>query len=297
MSNSFPRKLLVTGISRFLGNCIAELDQKDWSITGVYNSHPIQHPNINTVKVNLCENEAIENLFYKIQPDALIHLAALSDANFCEQHPEISEQVNVDTSVRLAQLCQKHSIPMVFSSTDLVFAGTDAPYSESSETKPLSIYGKHKQQAEQKLLNVYPDVCIARLPVMFGLPQWGNSFMSSWINNLKENKRTFAFTDEYRTKVSGKTAVKGLFLLLNKKVNGIWHLGGRERISRYDFAVLMAEVFGLRTELIQASRQADVQMAAARPSDVSLDSSRAFELGYDPPTIREELKRLKRYEG
>jgi dTDP-4-dehydrorhamnose reductase len=293
MSNSFKPKLLVTGISGFLGNCVAEMKQKDWSVIGVYNNNPVQHANIKTIQADLSDHIALEKLFNKIKPDAVIHLAALSDPNFCEKHREYSSQVNVNTTIEIAKHCKKLAIPLIFSSTDLVFEGTKPPYNEIADTQPINLYGKQKVKAEEELKKIYPDICIARLPVMFGLPQWGNSFLKSWINNLKEGKKVFAFADEFRTTVSGATAVEGLFLLLNKRAKGIWHLGGRERISRYDFAILMAEIFDFPAELVISSKQADVKMAAARPADVSLNSSKAYEFGYNPPGIEESLEKIR----
>ncbi|MEL6461931.1 MAG: sugar nucleotide-binding protein, partial [Cyanobacteria bacterium J06621_15] len=86
----------------------------------------------------------------------------------------------------------------------------------------------------------------------------------------------------------GQTAAEGLLLAL-EKVQGIIHLGGIEKISRYDFGRLLVEIFEIPNAKIQASLQKDVKMAAPRPSDVSLDSSKAFELGYSPSSLREQL--------
>lgn len=92
--------------------------------------------------------------------------------------------------------------------------------------------------------------------------------------------------------MSGTTAAKGLLLAVEKST-GILHLGGKERLSRYDFGRVLAEVLELPLEKIKPCLQQDVQMPASRPPDVSLDSSKAFELGYKPLSIREELEALK----
>ena len=81
--------------------------------------------------------------------------------------------------------------------------------------------------------------------------------------------------------------------LLVTGVQGTIHLGGSERSSRYEFGMLMAEVFELATDSIVASRRAAVQMTAPRPADVSLDSRRAFALGYSPGATREQLLGVK----
>ncbi len=93
--------------------------------------------------------------------------------------------------------------------------------------------------------------------------------------------------------MSGVTAAKGLLLALEKSEGEILHLGGKERISRYEFGNLMAEIFDFSQDLITPCLQKDVPMAAPRSPDTSLDSPKAFKLGYNPLSIREELEELK----
>ncbi len=284
------RKLLITGISGFIGSCFAHLPQEHWQIIGTYQQNPVQHPNLISKRVDLSQLENLDPLLNASKPDALIHLAAASNPNFCEKNPELSERINIQTAVELAVLCDKYSIPFLFVSTDLVFAGDNPPYDEQAEPRAVNLYGRQKAIAEEKILSLNSRACIARCPVMFGLPKWGNSFMKSWMTNLKEGRPVFAFTDEFRTKVSGSDAAQGMLLLLEQQVKGIWHLGGKESISRFDFAMKMAETFGLPGALVQASKQADVKMAAARPANVSLNSEKAFQLGYQPKRISEALR-------
>ncbi|NEO26735.1 MAG: sugar nucleotide-binding protein, partial [Kamptonema sp. SIO4C4] len=85
----------------------------------------------------------------------------------------------------------------------------------------------------------------------------------------------------------------GLLLALEKQVQGYLHLGGKERLSCYEFGCLMAEVFNLSTKQISRCSQNDVPMAAPRPADLTLDSSQAFQLGYDPPTVKTALMQLQ----
>ena len=153
----------------------------------------------------------------------------------------------------------------------------------------MNIYGEHKAMAEVEILKQYPQAAICRMPLMFGnATPTATSFLQSFIKTLREGKELKLFTDEFRTPVNVNTAAEGLLLAL-EKVQGIIHLGGKEKISRYDFGLLLVEIFEIPHAKIQASLQKDVKMAAPRPSDVSLDSSKAFELGYSPSSLREQL--------
>jgi dTDP-4-dehydrorhamnose reductase len=286
-------KLLVTGISGFLGSYLAEVKNDQWDIHGFYNHSRVEHPRIKTSQVDLLDLHQLRSALEALQPDAVLHLAAQSNPNYCEEHPAFSHRVNVEVTKRLAEYCAIRSLPLVFVSSDLVFDGASAPYIETDTCIPISIYGQHKMEAEEVVLHIHPDACVARCPVMYGLPRWGNSFMSNWIKALSDGRPVYAFKDEYRTKIDGLTAVEGLLLLLNKGAQGIYHLGGKNRISRYDFAVLMAKVFDLSTELVIPSLRADVKMPAARPADVSLLSEKAYDLGFAPIGIKESLRRIK----
>ena len=290
------KKLLVTGVSGFLGWNLVPLASKNWQVYGTYFSHALEITGINLCKVDLTDFLAIEKLFLEIKPDAVIHLAAQSQPNFCQKNPELSYKVNVSSTVNLAQLSAEFQIPFLFTSTDLVFEGTKPPYQESDHVCPINLYGEHKAEAEREILNVYPESIICRMPLMFGIPSpCSQSFIQPFIQTLKAGKPLSLFEDEMRSPVSGKTASEGILLALEKCRGEILHLGGKESISRYQFGLLMAEKLGLPTDKITACLQADVPMAAPRPKDVSLNSTKAYGLGYNPPNLREEFDNLKQY--
>jgi dTDP-4-dehydrorhamnose reductase len=286
------KKLLITGASGFLGWNLCQLAQREWQVYGTYLSHSLNIPNINILKVNLTDFQEIKEIFHQIQPAAVIHTAAQSQPNFCQTHPEESHAINVEASSNIAGLCADYNIPCVFTSTDLVFDGLNAPYSETDAVCPVNLYGEQKVMAEAAMLKRYPMTAVCRMPLMFGMATpTATSFIQPFMQTLKEGKELKLFIDEFRTPVSGKTAAKGLLLAL-EKVNGIINLGGKERISRFDFGKLLVEVFQLPSTELKACRQKDVKMAAPRPSDVSLDSSQAFTLGYEPLSVKEELETL-----
>ena len=203
-------------------------------------------------------------------------------------------EVNVTTSLNLAGLCADYGIPYIFTSTDLVFNGLNAPYRESDPVSPVNAYGEQKVQAEIEILARYPLATICRMPLMFGMATpTAISFMQPFMQTLQDGKELALFTDEFRTPARGTTAAKGLLMVLEKQVQGMIHLGGKERLSRYDFGRLLVEVFQLPATGLKSCRQQDVKMAAPRPADVSLDSSQAFHWGYQPLSVKEELEILR----
>lgn len=287
------KKLLVTGASGFLGWNVCQLARSNWQVYGTYFSQEIVIPGVTTLQVNLRDFPQLQQSFQAIQPDAVVHAAACSQPNFCQSHPEESYAVNVTASGYVADLCADAKIPCAFTSTDLVFDGLNPPYRESDPVCPINIYGAQKVEAERLMRDRHPRTAICRMPLMFGaVPPTATMFVQPFLQTLSEGGTLSLFVDEFRTPVSGTTAARGLLLAL-KKWEGILHLGGTERISRYDFGRLLADVFQFPDAKIDACRQADVPMAAARSPDVSMDSSLARSLGYTTLSLREELEQFR----
>jgi dTDP-4-dehydrorhamnose reductase len=288
------KKLLISGASGFLGWHLCQKARADWTVYGTYASHCLEIDGVNLIKLDLRDFQALKQLFERLQPDAVIHTAARAKPNFCQKYPRESFEINVIASLNLAGLCSDFAIPCVFTSTDLVFDGLNPPYRESDRVSPISYYGEQKVLAESGMLERHPQTAICRMPLMFGVASpTAESFLQPFIKTLREGKELSLFFDEVRTPVSASTAASGLLLALEKKLAGILHLGGKERISRYDFGCLMAEVLQFPQDLLTSCPQKDVPMSAPRSPDVSLDSSKAFSLGYHPLSIREELQILK----
>ncbi|MBE8999738.1 NAD(P)-dependent oxidoreductase [Nostoc sp. LEGE 12447] len=286
------KKLLITGVSGFLGWHLCQLAKPEWDIYGTYLSHPLEIPGMKMLKANLTNFQELKRIFNDVKPEAVIHTAAHSQPNFCQTNPKESHAINVIASCNIAGLCADNSIPCAFTSTDLVFDGLNAPYQEIDAVCPVNLYGEQKAIAEADMLERYPMTAVCRMPLMFGAATpTAKSFIQPFIETLQAEKELSLFIDEFRTPVSGTTAAKGLLLAL-EKVNGIIHLGGKERISRYDFGQILVEVFQLPSTGLKSCRQQDVKMAAPRPTDVSLDSSKAFALGYQPLSLKEELEML-----
>ncbi|HEY9703657.1 MAG TPA: NAD(P)-dependent oxidoreductase [Allocoleopsis sp.] len=289
------QKLLITGLSGFLGWHIYQVvPQQKWQIYGTYFANFISLPHVNAVKINLTNFDDLKTLFQQIKPDAVIHTAAQSQPNFCQLNPHISYQINVIATANIAQICADYSIHLIFTSTDLVFDGLNPPYSEIDPTSPVNIYGEHKVLAEQEIMKYYPLAAICRMPLMFGQKTpTSQSFIQFFINILKSGQKLDLFIDEFRTPVSGFTAAKGLLLVLEKNITGLLHLGGKQPISRYEFGKILAQTLSLPEDLITPCDQEDVKMPAPRPKNVSLNSVKAFNLGYKSLDIRTELEQIK----
>jgi dTDP-4-dehydrorhamnose reductase len=284
------KKILITGASGFLGYYLLRLAYaKGFEVYGLYNSGVISFEHSTNLQVDLRNYIDMGNIIDDIEPDIVIHTAALTDANLCQTNKELSYELNVEVTRNLAGICCDYQVPFVFTSTDLVFDGRKGNYTEDDKPNPLMVYGGHKLLAEQEVERVYPSALIVRCPLMFGaLGASNKNYFSNFIKNLRDGKSNKLFYDEYRSVCGGKSIAQGI-LHLCEEAAGTIHLAGTDRVSRYDFGMAIADAFDLDKKLIQSCSQKEVQMAAPRPADVSLNIGKAISLGYAPLSYHEEL--------
>ena len=285
-------KLLLTGASGFLGGNFIQKYADDFDIYACYLNSEILQENVRTVQISLEDHVAVNILISDIRPDYIVHLAALTDPNACEINPELSYACNVISALNLASSAQKFAIPLMIASTDLVFDGEKGNYNESDPTGPLSVYGKHKLEAEFKVKEIYPEVVIARIPLMYGASFNGKpSFIQKMVSSLKQNEEVNLFTDEFRKPSSADEICNGIKILLNMKGITV-HLGGNTLLSRYQIGEIIADTLHLDKKLLKPVLLKDHTMAAPRPKDVSLDNSFAKTLGWIPDSFSSEFKKI-----
>jgi dTDP-4-dehydrorhamnose reductase len=175
----------------------------------------------------------------------------------------------------------------------MVFSGERARSSEDAPAEPLSVYGRTKLAGERAVLAADPGAAVARVALVLGRGHGARGSASeSVLWGLGAGRRVLLFSDEYRTPIDAESVADAVARLLGRdSAAGLFHLGGRERLSRYELGLRTVRALGLDANgIVRASRQ-DVTGPEARPGDVSLDSSRARrELGWEPRPIDEALR-------
>ncbi len=286
------RKALVTGASGFLGWNLVDALSPHWACYGTVWRHPFKDPRVRIASVDLTNFRDLKALFRETAPDAVFHTAAISDINYCENNPGDSQRINLDMSVNIAGLCGDHGIPCVFTSSDLVFDGTQAPYKENDEPFPINRYGEHKVFAEIGMRARCPDLTICRLPLMFGdAGPVACSFLQPLLKKMREGVPIPLFTDEYRTPISGADAAGGLLLALEHHAP-LWHLAGPKVLSRFEFGRAIAEIFEVPNAQLRPCLRRDVSLPAARQENVALDSSLAASYGFQAKSPQDAIADL-----
>ncbi len=298
------KRLLVTGCGGFVaGNVVAEArDAQDkWEVHALARTGgPTAHASVHLHSLDLRNTALLRRVFREARPDAVIHAAALADIDYCESHREEAEQVNVGVTRELAGLCRECGARLVFCSTDSVFDGVKGHYSEEDLPRPVNLYADTKVRAERIVREEAGSGIVARLSLVLGLPvlSRGNSFLAKMIAALEEGKEVCFPASEVRTPIDVITAGRALVELAASGVPGILHLAGNTRINRYEMGLRIAERLGYPRSLVVASDSSTMAGRAPRPSDVSLDNSRARSLLRTPLcTLAEGLELvLKRAE-
>lgn len=288
-------KLLVTGASGLLGSKITKLaTQAGYKIYSGYFIH--QPKNGEPVKIDLKAHESVRKTIQDANADIIIHCAALTDVDTCEVNRDLAKTINVDGTKSVIKGANDSGSFLAYISTDYVFDGIKGNYTEEDEPKPVNFYGYSKLLGEKAIADQSENYLITRTSVIYGdTPASGKINFALWlIEKLKANKEIKILTDQFSSPTLNTNAAKMILEACEKKLNGTYHMAGASRISRYDFAVRLAEKLNLDTSLIKKARTEEMQWKAPRPRDSSLNTLKAQNtLETKPMSLDESLIRLK----
>lgn len=224
--------------------------------------------------IDLTNKQTVESAFRDAMPDVVMHCAAISSMQDCFENPQLAETINVTATGVLADLCCEHGVRLVYCSTDLVFDGEQGNYIETDVAQPLSVYGRTKLAGEAPASRTANHI-ILRFPMLFGPTLLGHPrFTDNMIRTLRSGEKVTLFDDEYRTAVAVDIAAEGMILAARDDACGLFHLGGMDRLSRYDMGVIVADRLGLDASLIEARSRLSMNSGEPRPADTSLCSDR-----------------------
>lgn len=291
------QRIIVTGISGFLGQHFADAPQSAWEIHGTYHQQAFREGDEHFHELDLNDIDYTRALFDSIDAGAIVHLAAMSSPAACQAQPAAAYQLNVVLPAFLAQYAYAKRIPFYFASTDLVFAGTAAPYDYTALPDPLNYYGQQKAEAERRIMDIHPVASILRLPLLYGYTPGRSNFLTTWVEQLRQQQAVAAFTDEYRSPLYVRDAVRAILQLVRQRKMGVWHLGGPERLSRYEMARQVAQAIDADANLVLPTKQSEILLQTPRPADVSLTDSKAGPATFHARPFADGLTAtLKRYD-
>jgi dTDP-4-dehydrorhamnose reductase len=246
--------------------------------------------------LDITSKKGVSELITSLKPVAVFHTAARTNVDQCELEMEQALRVNGTATGYIALGCAKVSAYLCYISTDYVFDGKKGNFSESDIPRPISQYGRSKLLGEQEVgcLGDRWKWTICRSSTLYGAYKKRFNFAVWVIDELKAGHSIRIVTDQAGSPTLADDLAEACLQLWTKEARGLYHVAGREPMSRYDFALKICDVFGLDRGLIVPVTTQELKFRARRPPDASLDVSRAEKmLGRRMLDVKEGLERMK----
>ncbi len=272
--------VIVTGAAGLIGQYVVKSASRwapGWQVQG-----------LSRADLDLTDHSAAEEIWRRLNPSAVIHCAAISRTKDCEQHPQLARRMNVGATVHLARLST--NIPFLFLSSGEVFDGKVGWYRETDDPTPINVYGKTKLEAEQFILQNSRHT-VVRIVLTAGTSQHGDrSFVEDMRRSTERGNNLTLYADEYRCPLPAGTIARAIWELTDQHHPGLYHLGGRERLSRWEIGQALLPWYPeLQGHLLEGS--AHSHTGAPRPADLSLNCDKIQRLlSFSLPGFQSWLK-------
>ena len=284
-------KALVIGASGFVGSYLMKALQAGGAdAAGTFHAHPA--PSLSALDIT--DPGQVSALIKKISPELICLCAAEPNVDYCEAHPKETSAVNVAGVKNVAEAAKAAGAKLMYFSSDYVFDGRSGPYRETDLPHPVSEYGRQKLESEKIVQGLLKDFLILRVTVLYGWERQGKNFLERLIKTLKKGETLLVPNDQIGnpTLVPNMTEIAAELALKNER--GIFHIAGLDWINRYEFAVRIAETFGLDASLIAGVKTSEMKQAAKRPlRGGMLCESLKGKILTKPSSIAEGLEWLK----
>ncbi|MDA9935556.1 SDR family oxidoreductase [Candidatus Marinimicrobia bacterium] len=280
------KKILITGASGQLGKTLKTLFSSKYDIIPTSKNHYTYQKNY---FLDITNPILIRDIVSATSPDIIINLAALTNVDLCEKKPDLAFSVNF---TGLQNIVEIFNGPIIQLSTDYVFDGKTGQYSENSSVNPINVYGRTKLEAENFLKENSKDSLIIRTNVLFDyMSESPASFLNWVVKSLEDDKKINVVDDQWNNPTWTNSIAVAIDKAIEFELNGLIHWGDNDYISRFDFAIKIAETFQLKKNLINPIKTAELNQIAARPLKGGLNVDRAKSiLNLEPSNISDCLK-------
>lgn len=263
-----PPRVLVIGGTGLVGNALV----RAWTARGHETAAATYHCHASPgfLRLDMQDEKAVREALGRFPAEVVAVPAANPHVDYCETHPEETRAVNVAGTLNVARAAKDAGARMVFYSSDYVFDGKKGSYTEDDAPNPLNEYGRQKAQTEAGVLAIDPRNLVIRTSGAYGW-QWEPKNFVLQVRHRLSNGQPFSLAGDltynptYAENMAAVTAD-----LVEAGVSGIFHVVGSEPITRYDFAVMVAQTWGLDAGLLRAVPSSQFSSPTPRPKQSSL---------------------------
>ena len=225
---------------------------------------------------DLRDRAKVHDVIRDSRPDWIILSAAYTDVDGCESNRDRAFAVNCEGAINVAQAAREAGSRLIFLSTDYVFDGTKrSPYEATDTRNPTSVYGESKARAEVRLIEILPEVCIARTSWLFG--HAGKCFPATILKLAETRPEISVVNDQRGSPTFTRDLASALVQLCHADARGIVHVTNSGNCTWFNFATEIIRNSGLSTT-VKPVTTAEFPRPAKRPaySVLSPDSLRAY---------------------
>ena len=265
------KNLLITGASGLVGRGLVKHCVSRYNLVGTYHTRDYKPENFKLKHLDLKNSTEVEDCLDAVQPSIVIHTAGLSDVSYCQQNQEEAEEINYRATAQLAAFCRQRGIRLIYISSDMVFDGKEGNYTEESKASPINQYGNSKFAAEEAIKGISENFVIARLNLVYGHGESVKKTLSDRILISNWSGRALPiFKGQARSPISLDVASRAIRELAEGDFKGIFNLGGKEKIDRYDFALKVASFIKLDSSVVEEV-ELDDEQREYYPADTSFN--------------------------
>lgn len=264
-------KVLITGAKGLLGRELTKAAKKrKWKVDAQGSD-----------TLDVTDPDAVDDHIYDTEPDVVIHCAAMTDVDECEEDAPEAEIVNAEGTANVARAAAGVNALLVFISTDYVFDGEGgAPYTEEDETGPLQVYGRTKLAGERAVAISSAPVHVVRTAWLFG--PTGKNFISKLPALLKKGGEISAVNDQWGSPTYAPDLADAICTLIESDAKpGTWHIANFGHATFYDIVKEAVTVTKSKTKA-KAVPKRKLPWNAKRPDDTRLDTSKWANEGFEP---------------
>jgi dTDP-4-dehydrorhamnose reductase len=286
-------KIFIVGGSGVIGSYFVKSFAKENSdINYTYYKNKVSYTK--GINLDVQDRDDTLKILKKFQPDLIIIANALTGVDFCEANPSLAESINVKGTKNIVDGCKSVNSKLVFISTSAVFNGTKSEYSENDKPNPTGIYGFTKFQGEKIIQESNLPFLILRTdqPYCWKEKWQHTNSVIRVIENLEKNQQFKEVVDWYNTPTYVPDFVNATKELIQKDLEGIFHLVGSDFISRYDWSQKVADIFHLKKNLIKPIDSSELKLPVER-NNIKLNNNKLLQnTGYKMAGVEEGLRKM-----
>lgn len=297
-NNLIKKRILVIGSNGMLGQRTVEhfLSNEKIELLACSKNENVFGKTIQFEKADLINRDEIKKIILNFYPDFIINCAAYTNVDLSETERETAWKVNVKGVEYISEAARVIDAHIIHISTDYVFDGLKGPYAENSNVNPISYYGRTKLASENALKISGTVNTILRTNVLYGHAKYGRPDFVRWVfNSLNSKKEIKIVTDQVNNPTFIDDLVQAISKVVQFKKAGIYHIGGKNFINRYEFTKEIAEYFNLDFSLVKPITTESLNQPAKRPLKSGLITIKAeSEFGYKATEMKKTFEIMQK---